>query len=123
MEDFHFPVGYEIFVPGSGDKIYNYLEGIWVGVSCGAFSSSLQFPLHSFYFEILGILKISLGQSCLNTFTQMCGFLVMCKSRSFEPRKDYFWHMFNIACSKEKGFYTFVSQGGEAKVDFLQFEQ
>lgn len=86
MEDFPFPDGYEIFVLGSGDRIHNRPEGIWIGVSRGACLCGLRFPLHSFYFEILGVLGISLGQLCPNAFTQMCGFIAICKRRSIEPR-------------------------------------
>lgn len=85
LEDYNFPAGYEITVPRSANRIYNRPEGVWIGLSRWAFHCGLHFPLHPFYFEILDVLGISLGQLCPNAFTQVYGFLAMCKRCNISP--------------------------------------
>lgn len=95
--------------PGSNERMYQHPSG-WTAIPVTLLEKGVRFPLHIFLVTLLGFVGVGFTQLVPNSYIHILAFIAFCHEVGVEPTLEFFFTVYKIGQSREKGFKALSKQ-------------
>lgn len=113
----HIPDIHLVRVPRAEEKMFQRPEG-WTAVVATILEKGVRFPLHPFLLTILGFVGVGFAQLVSNSYIHILAFIAFCHKSGVDPTIDFFFTVYKISQSREKGFKVIGKQASKTGEKF-----